>query len=136
MSMYSTPRQELSLSFDAANLDVPQPRTVVHRNVAYSGEVIIAETLNPRWLLPLEGGLDFRLVFFTVPRRIGRRPVEDPYSRRLGSHGARMVLASPTGEPLAKFVELVQVADPSALTQVLDDDVVDFLRQFLKGGQP
>ena len=65
------------------------------------------------------------------------------YSRRLGSHGARMVLANPTGsmvlanptgEPLAKFVELVQVADPSALTQVLDDDVVDFLRQFLKSG--
>ena len=76
--MFSTPRQELSLRFDAASLDVPQPRTVVHRNVAYAGEVIIAETLNPRWLHPLEGGLDFRLVFFTVPRRIGRRPVEDP----------------------------------------------------------
>ena len=43
-------------------------------------------------------------------------------------------LPSPTGEPLEKFVELVQVADPSALTKVLDDDVVDFLRRFLRSG--
>ncbi len=107
--MYSTPREARSLRFDTANLEVPQPWAVVHRNVEYSGEVIIAETLSPRWLLPLEGGLDFRLVFFTVLRRIGRRP-------------------------LAKFVELVKVADPSALTGVLDDDVVDFLRRFLKSG--
>jgi hypothetical protein len=53
------------------------------------------------------------------------------YSRVLGSHGARMVLANPTSAQLTKFVELVQVADPSALADVLNDDVVEFLRQFL-----
>ena len=53
------------------------------------------------------------------------------YSRLLGSHGASMVLAHPTSTQLTKFVELVQVADPSALADVLNDDVVEFLRQFL-----
>ncbi len=53
------------------------------------------------------------------------------YSRVLGSHGASMVLANPTSAQLTKFVELVQVADPSALADVLNDDVVEFLRQFL-----
>ena len=76
--MNATPRQPRSLRLDTADLDIPQPWAIAHRNVEYSGEVIIAETLNPRWLLPLEGGLDFRLVFFTVPRRIGHRPVEEP----------------------------------------------------------
>ena len=42
-----------------------------------------------------------------------------------------MVLANPTSAQLTKFVELVQVADPSALADVLNDDVVEFLRQFL-----
>ena len=105
--MYSTPREARNLSFDAANLDVPQPRTVVHRDVAYNGEVIVAETLNPGWLLPLESGLDFRLVFFTVPRRVGRRPVED----------ARTALVVPTrvpgqADPLG--VELRAIREASA----------------------
>ena len=54
------------------------------------------------------------------------------YNRRLGSQGVRQVLAHPTREQLDKFVNLVQVADPSALANVLDDGVVEFLRQFLR----
>ena len=33
-----------------------------------------------------------------------------------------------------RFVTLVQVADPSALVNVLDDEVVAFLRQFMRNG--
>ena len=54
------------------------------------------------------------------------------YNRRLESQGVRQVLAHPTREQLDKFVNLVQVADPSALANVLDDGVVEFLRQFLR----
>ena len=76
--MYSTSDQPRSLSFDSASVGVPQPWAVTCRRVEYAGEVIIAETLNPEWLLPLEGGLDFRVVLFTVPRRMRHRTVQDP----------------------------------------------------------
>jgi hypothetical protein len=54
------------------------------------------------------------------------------YNRRLGSRGVRQVLAHPTREQIDKFLNLVQVADPSALANVLDDEVVQFLRSFLQ----
>ena len=54
------------------------------------------------------------------------------YSRRLGSEGVRQVLADAGRDQLAKVIGLVHVADPSALANVLDDDVVDFLRGFMK----
>lgn len=53
------------------------------------------------------------------------------YNRRLSSHSAMRILDRPTREQLDKFIELVQVADPSALANVLDDRVVEFLRRFL-----
>ena len=56
------------------------------------------------------------------------------YNRRLSSHAVRRILAHPTKEQLDRFVDVVQVADPSALANVLDDGVVEFLRQFLKSG--
>ena len=56
------------------------------------------------------------------------------YNRRLSSHSLRRILAHPSKEQLDKFISLVQVADPSALANVLDDDVVEFLRQFLRTG--
>ena len=55
------------------------------------------------------------------------------YNRRLGSYGVRQILAHPSREQLDKFINLVQVADPSALANVLDDEVVEFLRQFMRG---
>ena len=54
------------------------------------------------------------------------------YNRRLGSHAVRRVLAEPSREQIDRFVDLVRVADPSALANVLDDQVVDFLRQFIR----
>jgi len=54
------------------------------------------------------------------------------YNRRLSSHSVRQVLAHPTKEQLDQFISLVQVADPSALANVLDDEVVEFLRRFLR----
>ena len=56
------------------------------------------------------------------------------YNRRLSSHSIRQILAHPTREQLDKFVNLVQVSDPSALANVLDDEVVEFLRRFLRDG--
>lgn len=53
------------------------------------------------------------------------------YNRRLGAHSAMQILERPTRQQIDKFIELVQVADPSALANILDDNVVDFLRQFL-----
>ena len=58
------------------------------------------------------------------------------YNRRLSSHAARQMLAHPSKEQLDKFVGLVQVADPSALANVLDDSVVEFLRGFLRQPGP
>ncbi len=55
------------------------------------------------------------------------------YNRRLGSYAAHQVLAGPSGEQLEKFIQLLHVADPSALGNVLDQEVVAFLRRFLRG---
>ena len=56
------------------------------------------------------------------------------YNRRLGSHAVRRVLSDPARGQIDRFVGLVQVADPSALAGVLDDDVVAFLRSFVTSG--
>ncbi|MCH8062552.1 MAG: hypothetical protein IH861_08615 [Chloroflexi bacterium] len=78
----------------------------------------------------------------TLDGRIPRRDAEvlfgaidgamRTYNRRLSSHSVRQVLAHPTKEQLDQFISLVQVADPSALANVLDDEVVEFLRRFLR----
>ena len=44
----------------------------------------------------------------------------------------RRVLAHPTKEQLDKFINLVQMSDPSALANVLDDEVVEFLSRFVQ----
>ena len=56
------------------------------------------------------------------------------YNRRLGSHAVRQVLAHPNKRQVDRFVDMLHVADPSALANVLDDEVVDFLRRFLRAG--
>ena len=53
------------------------------------------------------------------------------YNRRLSSEGVARILAHPTKEQLEKFVALVQVGDLSALANVLDDEVIEFLRRFV-----
>ena len=67
-----------ALSFDTEALGQRQAWTVHHRGLEYSGEVIIAEAVDPSWGQPLEDGLAFRLVFFTVPRRVPYGHIQDP----------------------------------------------------------
>ncbi len=81
-------------------------------------------------LLPLDEDIsrhDVEMLFGAVERAMRE------YNRRLGSYGVRQILAHPSREQLDKFINLVQVADPSALANVLDDEVVEFLRQFMRG---
>jgi hypothetical protein len=54
------------------------------------------------------------------------------YNRRLSSQAVRQVLANQSKEHLDTFISLLQVADPSALENALDDEVVEFLRQFMR----
>lgn len=54
------------------------------------------------------------------------------YNRRLSSQAVRRVLANQSKEQLEKFIDLLQVADTSALEYALDDDVIEFLRQFMR----
>ena len=74
----------------------------------------------------------------TVPKReaaVFLRDVElamREYNRRLGSEGIRRVLADSSREQLDKFIDLVRVSDLSALADILDDEVVAFLRGFIK----
>ena len=80
-------------------------------------------------LLPLDEDVphhDAETLFGAVDRAMRE------YNRRLGSYGVRQILAHPSKEQLDKFINLVQVADPSALANVLDDEVVEFLRQFMR----
>ena len=85
----------------------------------------------PECSLPLDEGVPSRraaLLFGALDEALRE------YNRILGSHAVRRVLADPTREQLDKFVDLVQVSDLSSLANVLDDDVVEFLRRFLKDG--
>jgi hypothetical protein len=75
-----------------------------------------------------------------VPRRQATMVMRDTervmreYNRRLSSEGVRRVLANPKREQLDKFINLVQVSDLSALANVLDSEVVEFLRRFVSRG--
>ena len=75
-----------------------------------------------------------------VPRRHASLVMGDlqravsEYNRRLSSEGVRRVRAHPSREQLDKFINLVQVSDLSALANVLDDDVLEFLRRFVRAG--
>ena len=56
------------------------------------------------------------------------------YNRRLSSEGVRRILAHPTKEQLSKFINLVQVSDLMALANILDEEVLEFLRSFVRRG--
>ena len=88
--MEPTSAKVRSLSFDSQVFGQPQPWAVHHRGVEQEGEVIVAERVNPAWGRRPEGGLGFRLVFFTVPRRISSVRIEDP----------RIAMAVPRRSPL------------------------------------
>ena len=54
------------------------------------------------------------------------------YNQRLASKAVRDLLAHPTKEQLDKFIHLVQVSDLSTLGNVMDAEVIEFLRQYLR----
>ena len=65
------------LSFDAETFGQPQSWVVHHRGLEYTGEVIVAETVDPAWGQTLPRELCFRVVFYTVPRRIPSDRIQD-----------------------------------------------------------
>ena len=67
-----------SLRFGSELLGEPQAWTVINCGLEYRGEVVVAETVNPEWGQPLRDDLSFRLVFYTVPRRIPAGQIVDP----------------------------------------------------------
>ena len=76
--MAYTPIETGGLRFDREVHGQPQPWTVTHRAIEYPGDVIVADTVNPEWGMPLVGDACFRIVFYTVPRRIPASQIQDP----------------------------------------------------------
>ncbi|MDP6715373.1 MAG: hypothetical protein QF368_12190 [SAR202 cluster bacterium] len=54
------------------------------------------------------------------------------YNRRLSVHATRQILADSSSQQMDTLIRLIQVADPSCLENVLDDDVITFLKGFMK----
>ena len=69
--------QGLTLRFDHDALEAPQPWVVHDRGMERRSEAIVSEGVNPDWGRPLEADLGFRVVFFTVPRRIAAGLIQD-----------------------------------------------------------
>jgi hypothetical protein len=67
----------------------PGTRFVDVGNMRYRGEVLVAEAFQPEHGEPLGPDLDFRLVFFTLPRRIAQDHIRD----------RRIAMASPARSP-------------------------------------
>ena len=78
MTTASTSPASRVLRFDADVLGKPQDWVITYRGLEYRGKVVVAETVNPAWGQPLEEVLDFRLVFYTVPRRVASGQIRDP----------------------------------------------------------
>ncbi len=53
------------------------------------------------------------------------------YNRRLGSKVVRRILADKSREQLDKFINILQVSDLSTLANVLDNEVLNFLRSLI-----
>jgi hypothetical protein len=53
--------------------------------------------------------------------------------RRLSAEAIRQILARSEDDRVIRFLQIVQAADLSSLANVLDDSLVDFLRQLLSG---
>ena len=79
--MQSGDEYDRNLRFDLESIGQPQPWIVHHRGLEYRGEVIISEEVGHSWGESLDSGIGFRIVFYTVPRRIPRGRIRD---RRIG----------------------------------------------------
>ena len=53
------------------------------------------------------------------------------YNQRISSEGVRRILADPSREQVDKFIDMVQISEISDLANVLDADVMEFLRHFV-----
>ena len=95
------------LLLDRNLLGRPLPWVVENRGIEYPGEVILAEAVDPRWGEPLSGGLRFRVVFYTVPRRIPAGHIKD---RRIVMAVPRA--ADPDRESLGHELQSIREARP------------------------
>ena len=82
-------------------------------------------------LLPLDENVPLREATLLLSETKGAMRV---YNRRLSSEAVRRILDHPTTEQLDKFVGIVQVSDLSFLGNVLDEQVIGFLRRFVRPG--
>lgn len=56
------------------------------------------------------------------------------YNKRLSTHAVSQIIEDPPKEQVTRFIDLVHAADPSSLVTVFDEQVVDFLHQFIRVG--
>ena len=66
------------LILDTDAIGQRQPWVVTHRGLEYPGEVVLAELADPTLGDKLTGGLCFRVVIHTEPRRLGSARIDDP----------------------------------------------------------
>ena len=78
MSSTYTTRGSEAPRLDSHALARPQRWSVTHRGLEYPGEVVFAEGVDRAWGQPLQGDVCFRVVFYTVPRRIPAGHILDP----------------------------------------------------------
>ena len=93
------------MSLDIEALGQPQTWIVHHRGLEYTGEVIIADALDPALGQPLEKGVDFRVVFFTTPRRIPSGRILDARIAMAVPHRAPIQLRESVGRELRAIHE-------------------------------
>ena len=53
------------------------------------------------------------------------------YNRPLDSHAVGRILAKRSRKQTDKFLDLVSMTNPSTVASVLDEQVIDFLQQFI-----
>ena len=127
MSQSVTLIQPRALRFDQEVYGRPQPWTVVTRGLEYPGDVVVAESVNADWSKSLRTGLCFRLVFYTVPRRVQRAHILDP---RIAIAVPRRS-ADPTRESLAREISAIResreryVTEPDTEAQGLRRSMVE-----------
>ena len=113
MSISYTAGEEQILRFDSEILGQRQPWTVSHRGLEYPGEVVVAETVNAEWGQPLAGDICFRIVLYTVPRRIPAGQIRDP---RIAMVVPRRP-ADPTRESLSREIQAIHEAKERYITE-------------------
>ena len=101
-----------SLRFYRGAFGQPQAWSVTHRGFEYPGEVMIAEAVNPEWGRTLQGDVSFRIVFYTVPRRISRDQIQDP---RIAMAVPRRS-ADPVQESLSQEIRAIHEAKERYIT--------------------